>query len=169
MPPSARLPWAVEQLALASTDHLLEIGCGHGVAATSAARVLGDGRYVGVDRSPKMVAAAARRNAAAVDYGRATFLVGEVPEVDLGAATFDCILAARVAAMVDAPALAFAAGHLRPGGRLALVVDGPGEDRTRGSVDALVAAVPAAGFTRPTVDLTTVDGAVVALVSACLA
>ena len=131
--------------------------------------MLGGGRYVGVDRSPKMVAAAARRNAAAVDDGRATFLVGEVPDVDLGAATFDCILAARVAAMVDAPAPCSRPGTSAPVAAWRWWSTDLGQDRTRASVDAAVAAAPAAGFTRPTVDLTTVDGAVVAVVSARLA
>ena len=106
------------------------------------------GRYVGVDRSPTMVEAAARRNAAAVDGGRATFVVGEVPDVDLGAATFDRVLAARVAAMARPAALAFAAARLRPGGRLALVVDSPAEDRTRAAVAALRRG-PARGRVRP--------------------
>lgn len=164
MLPSSRLPWAVERLALSPTDHVLEVGCGHGVAATEALAVLTAGRYVGVDRSPKMVEAAARRNAAAVDEGRAAFVVGEVPDVDLGTATFDRVLAARVAAMVRPAALAFAAARLRPGGRLALVVDSPAEDRTRAAVAALREALPAAGFAPPTVDRTTVDGALVACV-----
>ncbi len=164
MSPSARLPWAVGRLALAPDHHVLEIGCGHGVAATEALRVLTGGRYVGVDRSPTMVEAAARRNAAGVDDGRATFVTGEVPGVDLEGATFDRVLAARVAAMARPAALAFAAAHLRPGGRLALVVDSPGEDRTREAVAGLVGALPAAGFAPPTVEEAVVDGALVACV-----
>jgi SAM-dependent methyltransferase len=171
MPPSSRLPWAVERLDLRPADRVLEVGCGHGVAATAALERLTDGRYVGLDRSPKMVDAAVQRNAAAVADGRARFVVGEVPDVDLGDAGggFDRILAARVAAMSRPPALAFAARHLRPGGRLALVVDSPGESHTRTAVAALVAALPPAGFAPPTVHETTVDGALVACVSAGLA
>lgn len=173
IPPSSRLPWAVERLGLRPTHHLLEVGCGHGVAATTALERLTDGRYVGLDRSPKMVDAAAQRNAAAVADGRARFVVGEVPDVDLGLGHtgdgFDRILAARVAAMARPPALAFAARHLRPGGRLALVVDSPGEAHTRTAVAALAAALPAAGYGPPTVEQTTVDGALVACVSAGLA
>jgi hypothetical protein len=118
-----------------------------------------------------MVDAAARRNAAAVTDGRARFVVGEVPDVDLDVdrGAFDRILAARVAAMARPPALAFAARHLRPGGRLALVVDSPGEAHTRSAVATLVAALPAAGFAPPTVEEATVDGALVACVSAGLA
>lgn len=169
MAPSSRLPWAVDRLALATTDHLLEIGCGHGVAATAALRVLTGGRYVGVDRSQKMIDAARQRNAASVADGRAAFVTGEVPRVDLGGETFDRILAARVAPMARPEALTFAAGHLRSGGRLALVVDSPDDDRTRDAVAALVPALAAAGFARPTVDEAEIDGALVACVSARLA
>lgn len=169
MPPSPRLPWAVDRLGLLPTDHVLEIGCGHGVAATAALARLTAGRYVGIDRSAAMVAAASRRNAAAVDAGRATFVVGEVPGVDLGGATFDHILAARVAAMGRAPALAYAARHLRPGGRLALVLDSPDERRREAAVAALGDALPAAGFAPPDVAETTIEGALVACVTAALA
>jgi SAM-dependent methyltransferase len=169
MAPSSRLPWAVDRLALAVTDHLLEIGCGHGVAATTALEVLTGGHYVGVDRSQKMIDAATRRNAEAVAEGRAAFVTGEVPGVDLGGATFDRILAARVASMARPEALAFAAGHLSPGGRLALVLDSPGVDRTRAAAAALVPALTAAGFAAPAVDEAEVDGALVVCVSARLA
>lgn len=168
MPPSSRLAWAVDQLALSPTDHVLEVGFGHGVAATSVLEAVTAGRYVGVDRSVKMVEAAARRNAAAVDEGRATFVVGEVPAVDLGGASFDRVLAARVAAMARPAALAFAAAHLRPGGSLALVFDAPGDQRTEQAVAAVTAGLPAAGFASPIVAETQVGGALVACVSARL-
>jgi len=169
MAPSSRLPWAVKRLDLSPTDRVLEIGCGHGVAASAVLDHLTEGRYVGVDRSPAMVEAAQRRNAAAVADGRATFRVGEVPGVDLGPARFDRIVAARVVAMGRPAALRFAVAHLRPGGRLALVVDSPDEWRTRAQVAALADALPDAGFEPPTVDETVVDGARVACVSAAVA
>ena len=169
MAPSSRLPWAVQRLDLSPTDRVLEVGCGHGVAASAALDHLVADRYVGVDRSPAMVAAAHRRNAAAVDDGRATFLVGEVPGVDLGSTRYDRIVAARVVAMGRPAALRFAVAHLRAGGRLALVVDSPDERRTRAQVAGLADALPAAGFAPPRVDETVVDGAVVACVSALVA
>jgi hypothetical protein len=66
-------------------------------------------------------------------------------------------------------ALRFAVAHLRPGGRLALVVDSPDERRTRAQVAALADALPDAGFEPPTVDETVIDGALVACVSAAVA
>lgn len=130
--------------------------------------MLTGGRYVGVDRSQKMIDAATQRNAASVADGRAAFVAGEVPHVDLGGETFDRILAARVAGMARPEALEFAAGHLQPGGRVALVVDSPSDAHTRDAVAALVPALVAAGFARPTVDEAAIDGTLVACVSARL-
>lgn len=166
MAPSARLPWAVSRLALAPDSRVLEIGCGHGVAATAVLAALGpDGRYVGVDRSTAMIAAARRRNASAVAAGRARFVHGEVPDLDLGDARFDRLLAARVAAMARPGPLAAARRLLADGGRLTLVVDSPAPAGTRSHVAALLDALPAAGFAPPRVDEATVDGAVVACVT----
>ena len=75
---------------------MLEIGCGHGVAATLVCERLEGGRLTAVDRSAKMVEAAARRNAAHVDAGRAEFLVAELEHLDLGDRRFDVVFAVRV-------------------------------------------------------------------------
>lgn len=167
MAASARLPWAVSRLDLAPHDRVLEVGCGHGVAATAVLAALGrDGAYVGVDRSPKMVAAAGARNAAAVADGRARFVEGEVPDVDLGDQRFDHVFAARVAALVRPAPLAWVVRHLVPGGRLTLVVDSPGARGARDQLAALGAALPAAGFAPPEVDEARIDGTLVARVAA---
>ena len=167
MATAARLPWAVSRLDLAPDARVLEVGCGHGVAATAVLAALGaDGAYVGVDRSPKMVAAAATRNASAVAAGRARFVEGEVPDLDLGDARFDHVVAARVAALARPAPLAWVRRHLGPGGRLTLVVDSPAAAGTRDHVAALRTALPAAGFARPDVDEARLDGGLVACVTA---
>src|SRR6185503_18542785 len=82
---SGRLERLVARLALRPGDRVLEIGCGHGVAATLVCERLGaGGAYTAVDRSPKMIAAAAQRNAAHVEAGRAEFLVMALEALDLG-------------------------------------------------------------------------------------
>lgn len=108
-------------------DRVLEIGCGHGVAATLVCRLLDGGRYLAVDRSGKMIDAALRRNAEFVGTGRAAFLVGTLESVDLGGQRFDKIFAMRVRLFEDEPerARALAERWLAPGGRLFVEYDAP--------------------------------------------
>jgi ubiquinone/menaquinone biosynthesis C-methylase UbiE len=93
---SERLRSVVDQLDIRPNDRVLEIGCGHGVAATLVCERLEGGRLTAVDRSPKMIEAAARRNAAYLQAGKAEFLVGDLEKLDLGDRRFDKIFAVRV-------------------------------------------------------------------------
>ena len=107
-----RLRAVVERLDVHPGHRVLEIGCGHGVAATY---VLERGaRLTAIDRSPKMIAAASKRNAAYVEAGRAEFLVARLEDLDLGARRFDRIFAVRV--RVFEPHLV--ERWLAPGGRI---------------------------------------------------
>ena len=60
---SERLRLIVERLDIRPSDRVLEIGCGHGVAATFVCQRLENGHLTAIDRSAKMIAAAKRRNA----------------------------------------------------------------------------------------------------------
>ena len=125
----SRLERLVERLALKPGDRVLEIGCGHGVAATLVCERLGPaGAYTAVDRSPKMIAAAERRNAPHVAAGRAEFLVMALEALDLGERRFDVIFAARVGLFQREPqrARALAERWLALGGRLVTEYDAPG-------------------------------------------
>jgi ubiquinone/menaquinone biosynthesis C-methylase UbiE len=125
---SERLQRVVDRLDIQPGDRVLEIGCGHGVAATMVCERLETGRLTAIDRSRKMIAAAARRNAAHVDAGRAEFLVGTLEDLDLGGRRFDKIFAARVGLFHREPARARALAEqwLAPGGTLLAVFDEPG-------------------------------------------
>ncbi|HET8949784.1 MAG TPA: class I SAM-dependent methyltransferase [Solirubrobacteraceae bacterium] len=126
---SERLRRIVEGLALRPSDRVLEIGCGHGVAATLVCERLDGGAYTAVDRSPKMVEAARRRNQEHVAAGRAEFLVMALEALELGERRFDVIFAARVGLFHREPerARALAERWLAPGGRLHVDYDAPAQ------------------------------------------
>jgi ubiquinone/menaquinone biosynthesis C-methylase UbiE len=125
---SARLEAIVDQLDLRPDDRVLEIGCGHGIAATLVCERLDGGRLTAIDRSAKMIAAAKRRNAAFVEAGKAEFLVAALEDVDLGDRRFDRIFAVRVGLFHREPdrARALAERWLAPGGTLRAVFDPAG-------------------------------------------
>lgn len=110
---SERLAWAVERLDVQAGDRVLEVGCGHGVAVSLICERVGDGIVVGLDRSPKMIAAARRRNADHVAAGRARFVTAELHAADLGGQQFDKVLAVRFPPLLRG----------RPGAELAVLRD----------------------------------------------
>jgi len=124
---SERLRRIVENIRLRPDDRVLEIGCGHGVAATYICERLRSGRLTAIDRSAKMVAAATARNRAFVAEGKAEFLLGHLETIDLGDRQFDKILAVRVRIFHSDPqrARALAERWLKPGGRLFIYYDEP--------------------------------------------
>ena len=125
---SDRLTRIVTGLDLQPSDRVLEIGCGHGVAATLICDRLDGGRLTAIDRSAKMIAAASRRNAEHVAAGRAEFLVAALEDVDLGERRFDKVLAVRVGLFHREPERAreLVERWLAPGATITAVYDGPG-------------------------------------------
>ncbi len=124
---SERLQAIVDGLGLRPGDHVLEIGCGHGVAATLVCERLTIGRLTAIDRSPKMIAAAARRNAAFVNCARAEFLVAALEGLDLAERRFDIVFGVRVGLFHRDPqrARALVEPWLKPDGRVHAIFDPP--------------------------------------------
>ena len=124
---SERLRSVVEQLGIRPDDRVLEIGCGHGVAASLVCERHEGGRLTAVDRSQKMIQAAKRRNAAHIEAGRAEFLVGDLEDLDLGDRRFDKIFAVRVGLFARDPVRTRGSVErwLAPGGTVWIFTDAP--------------------------------------------
>jgi SAM-dependent methyltransferase len=161
---AARLEVVVAHVDPQPDDRIVEIGCGHGVAATLVLDRLTTGSYRGVDRSPAMIAAAQRRNAAAVAAGRATFVEAAVEDVEAG--PFERLFGARVAALTTPAGLATAHRLLLPGGRLLVAIDAPVAARAVAAATAATHHVRAAGFSHVRRLTAPFDGGTVVVVSA---
>lgn len=124
---SERLRAIVDEMDIRPDDRVLEIGCGHGVAASFVCERLEGGWLVAVDRSRRMIEAAVRRNAGWIEAGRATFLVAELERLDLGDQRFDKIFAVRVGLFHREPerARGLVERWLAPGGAVFAFYDTP--------------------------------------------
>ena len=130
MPPlNDRIQAFISTLDLQPDDRVLEIGCGHGIAAGLICSQLAGGRYTAIDRSPRMIAHAIRRNALHIQTGKAEFIMGAYEQVDLGERRFDKIIAMRVGGIHRRPQEAYAllSRWLKPGGRIHVQYDAPGD------------------------------------------
>ena len=125
---SDRLARIVDDLALRGNEQVLEIGCGHGVAAARLCDRLQGGSLLAIDRSAKMIGAATQRNAERVSAGVAEFAVAKLEEFDPGPRRFDVILAVRVGLFHREPERArrIVEPWLAERGRLVAVYDTPG-------------------------------------------
>jgi SAM-dependent methyltransferase len=145
----------VEVLSPAPDDHVLEIGCGPGVAVAAICQRLTGGRIVAIDRSATAIARATRRNAACVAAGRAvlrTVALEDLHPTDLPEARrkFDTVFAMNVNLFwVRSPAreLELIRSLLRPGATLALFYGYGTGGRAATVPEALLAHLTTGGFT----------------------
>jgi SAM-dependent methyltransferase len=68
----------LEKMRLAPTDNVLDAGCGAGWLSRRLAKLVPEGRVVGMDISDEMIRRARR---ASVDFGNLLFVTGEVAEI----------------------------------------------------------------------------------------
>jgi SAM-dependent methyltransferase len=106
---SERFVWAVDTLEVGPADRLLEVGCGHGVAVSLICERLTTGTITAIDRSPKMIEMATRRNREHVDTGRALFEAVALEDAELGDRRFDKVFAFNVAPFWQQPEMALGA------------------------------------------------------------
>jgi SAM-dependent methyltransferase len=122
---SERFVWAVDTLEVRPPEHLLEVGCGHGVAVSLVCERLTTGTITAIDRSPKMIEMATRRNREHVDAGRAVLEAVALEDADLGDRSFAKVFAFNVAPFWLQPEAAFGAvrRHLAQDGSFYLFWD----------------------------------------------
>ncbi len=151
--PSVRAlkPVMLEQMALHRGQHVLEVGCGSGDDVRTIARRVGpNGRVLGIDSSPLIVAEAQRRSG---DGLPVEFRVGDAFALDLADGSFDRCRAERLlmhARGEPADVVTELARVLRPHGRMVLfdidwdtlVVDGADRELTRRIVRSYSDGVP---------------------------
>jgi ubiquinone/menaquinone biosynthesis C-methylase UbiE len=119
----ARNRWAVQLLDIQSTDRVIELGCGPGVAVAAVTARATRGLVVGVDHSQVMIRQAGRRNRAAIQSGRVRLVNMPVERLSISDGPFDAALAVNTVGMWPDPTtrLRELGKLLRPGGRIALV------------------------------------------------
>lgn len=169
---------AIEALAVASGDRVLDIGSGPGRSIAELAARAPDGRVVGVDPSALMVEIAERRNRTLVKARRVEFRVASVASLPFANDAFDKALCVHVIYFwndLDA-ALREIARVLKPGGRLALFFRTSADQRAVSAFPAevyrframsdVIAALKVAGFVVEPLDDSCRDAATPALVIA---
>lgn len=145
----ARIVWAVEQLAPAASDRILEIGCGPGHAVALVCQRVSKGVVTAIDRSALQVEKARMLNREHVQAGRARIeaLTLEGAPAALGA-RFTKVLAVNVNAFWTEPVASLASlrSLLGTRGRVFLVHEAPSAAGLKKLRVAVPAALAANGF-----------------------
>jgi ubiquinone/menaquinone biosynthesis C-methylase UbiE len=146
----ARLAWAVQMLDVAPDDHILEVGCGSGVAVSLVCeRLTGSGRILAIDRSGTAIKRATERNAAHVASGKASLEQIDLAELETGGMRFDKVFAVNVNLFWVRTAtaeLSVVKRLLRRGGRLYLCYEAPGAERAGRVAESVAGHLAEQGF-----------------------
>lgn len=137
-------------MAIAPTDHVLEIGCGRGVAASLVCERVTRGRLVALDRSATMAKLAEQRNLDSVEAGRATFLASPLDTADLRGTRFDKIFAVNVNLFwvrSSVRELELVRQVLRPGGAMYLFYERPQANRSTAIAERVATFLTEHGLT----------------------
>jgi arsenite methyltransferase len=147
--------FAVQQLALRTTDRVLEIGFGGGVTLPSLLKA--SSFVAGVDRSPDVVGRSKARFANALRAGRADFRVGTVEALPFEDGSFDKVCTVNTVYFWTSLQQGFAEIRrvLKSGGRVVVGflpkermdrMDMPTDIFTTRSPDSVIAALGETGF-----------------------
>jgi ubiquinone/menaquinone biosynthesis C-methylase UbiE len=85
--------WAIELMGVGAWDHVLDVGCGNGVALGMIARKAYRGFTAGIDCAEVSVELSRRRNAPAIEEGRAQVSLADVRSLPFADSCFDKVSA----------------------------------------------------------------------------
>lgn len=145
-----RIAWTLGQLHAITSQRVLEIGCGNGLAAEQLLLEHPRCRLHAIDRSGTAVAASRRRLASWLAKGRATVSRAALADLDTGKVRFDRAFAINVNLFWSGPAdeLSVFQRVLKPGGSLLLVYEPPTPSQLARITESCRERLTAAGFRR---------------------
>ena len=116
-------PHLLTAAAISSGDNVLDVGCGTGPTTRDAARRAIDGRVVGIDLSPAMIARARERTRES-GLPNVDFVLGDAQIYPFEAGSIDVAISRMGTLFFGDPAMAFRniRRAVRPGGRLTIMV-----------------------------------------------
>ncbi|MEU8253503.1 class I SAM-dependent methyltransferase [Micromonospora inaquosa] len=163
-----RQRWAVETMAVAPDDQVLEIGCGRGAAVSLVAGQLATGRIVAIDRAASMVRLATQRNLSHIDAGRAEIRCAGFESADLPNGHFTKIFAVNVSLFWlgdAAQQIARIRSLLTPRGRLYVFGERPTAAHATANLTATEILLGTHGFATTTSSTTRGQGQVLTCVT----
>jgi SAM-dependent methyltransferase len=117
--------WMLESLNIQSTDYVLDVGCGGGMALKTIAGTASNGFTAGIDYSLAMTKQAARRNSTTIKRGNMSILQGDAMALPFNDGCFNTVCGVETFYFWPEPlsGLKEIWRVLRPGGSVALVMD----------------------------------------------
>jgi protein-L-isoaspartate O-methyltransferase len=146
---SPRFQWSVSILDVQPDDCILEIGCGHGIAAAFIASKLVEGKFTGIDRSLAMIEKAQKRNSLYIEKGIVQFHVTDISTAALQQSAYNKIFAINVNIFWLKPSeeLQIFRRILHNDGLLHLFYEPPTEEKVQIITSQLLKNLRSAGFT----------------------
>jgi SAM-dependent methyltransferase len=93
---SERFSWAIAVMNIQPAQHILEIGCGVGIAVAQITPLLKTGTITAIDRSRPTIEKAIKRNAAGIAGNKAFFTPADLLQLPAGSKRFDKVFSFNV-------------------------------------------------------------------------